>query len=196
MSPPLSTPQLIKLVHRYYPANLINGAPGYTESKEFQQLLELRRAAAEQHSTRWEKFIQQLQESLPECVVEDWTVLWAEDNCWRVRVYLPAPAGTGGEQQFQAVVLLVSLLAPVYALYSSFHVRTEGARFQPPTLFYEEVPETKRIAEVVESLAQRELGAQRLTNEALFTPVPDIQCGNVTLGEAKLIDCLFTDDRW
>jgi hypothetical protein len=196
MSPPPSTHELIELVHRYYPANLINGEPGYTESKEFQRLLELRREALVQHTARWEKFIQQAQEALPDCTVEDWTVLWAEDNCWRARVYLPTPERTGGEQQFQAVVLLVSILAPVYALYSSFHTRTQDGRFRQPTLFYEEVPETKRVAEVVDSLARDQLRVQRLTSAVLFTSVPDIQCGNVTLGEAKLLDCLFTDDRW
>ncbi len=196
MGPPLSTDQLIELVHRYYPANLTNGEPAYIESKEYQHLLEFRGEASAQHSTQWAKFIQQVQEALPECTVEDWTALWADDNCWRARVYLPASVKVGGEQQFQAVVLLVSILAPVYVLYSSFHVRTEDGRFQKPTLFYEEVPETKRIAEVIEPLVQRGLGVQRLANEALFTSVPDIQCGNVMLGQAKLIDCLFTDDRW
>ena len=196
MSPPFSKDQLIELVHRYYPANLNNGDPAYTGSKEYQQLLGLRREASAQHSTRWEKFVHQVQEALPECTVEDWTVLWGEDNCWRARVYLPAPVGTAAERQFQAVVLLVSILAPVYVLYSSFHLRTGAGQFEQPTLFYEAVPETKRVTEVVGTLSRGMLGVQPLANEVLFTSVSDVQCGNVTLGEAKLIDCLFTDDRW
>jgi hypothetical protein len=196
MSPPPSTHELIELVHRYYPVNLSNGGPGYTESKEHQQLLELRREASARHSTRWEKLIHLVQEALPECTVENWTVLWGEDNCWRARVYLPAPVGAGDERQFQAVVLLVSILAPVYVLYSSFHARTGEGQFEQPTLLYEAVPETKRVTEVVGAISRSALGVQPLSNEVLFTSVPDIQCGNVTLGEAKLIDCLFTDDRW
>ena len=196
MSPPPSTDQLIELVHRYYPANLSNGAPGYTESKEYQRLLELRREALARQSTRWEAFIQQVREALPDCTVEDWTVLWAEDNCWRARVYLPEPKSAGGENQFQAVVLLVSILAPVYVLYSSFQVRTEGGGFEQPTLSYEQMPETAHVAEVLSSLVRNEFGVQPLSNEVLFTSVPDIQCGNTLLGEARLIDSLFTDDRW
>jgi hypothetical protein len=196
MSPPPSTDQLIELVHRYYPASLSNGAPGYTESKEYQRLLELRREVLAQHSTRWEKFTQQVQEALPDCTVEDWTVLWAEDNCWRARVYLPQLESAGGENQFRAVVLLVSILAPVYVLYSSFQARTAEGGFEQPTLSYEPRPETTPIAEVLSSLVRTELGVQPLSNEVLFTSVPDIQCGNVPLGKVKLIDCLFTDDRW
>jgi hypothetical protein len=48
----------------------------------------------------------------------------------------------------------------------------------------------------VEALVRSELGAQPLPHDTLFTPVPDIQCRNTSLGKARLIDCLFTDDRW
>jgi len=191
-----STPQLIELVHRYYPANLSSTDPDYDKSTEYQSLVIARRQALAQHSNQWTQFVQHLQEALPDCEVEDWTVLWDEDNCWRVRVYLPEPVDIRGEKQFQAVVLLVSILAPVYVLYSSFQLRTAGGQFRSPTIFYEEVPETKRVAEVVGTLVQRELDVQRLSNETLFVLIPDIQCRNVELGQAKLIDCLFTDDRW
>jgi hypothetical protein len=45
-------------------------------------------------------------------------------------------------------------------------------------------------------LIRSELSVQPLPRDTLFTPVPDIQYGHRSLGEAQLIDCLFTDDRW
>jgi hypothetical protein len=63
-------------------------------------------------------------------------------------------------------------------------------------LFFEEVPETKPYADKLEALVRSELGVQPLPHETLFMPVTDIQCGNTSLGKARLIDCLFTDDRW
>lgn len=192
----LSPSQLLEVVHHYYPAHLDDTAPGYRESTEFQRLLAAREEAQAKRSAPWKKLLQRLKEELSECKVEDWTVLWSDDNCWRARVYLPGPVPVSGGEEARAVVLLVSILAPVYVLYTSFQLYLVEGRFQRPRLFYEAVPETKRIAEGVDSLVRRELDVRRLPNETLFTPVPDIQCRNVALGEAKLIDCLFTDDRW
>ncbi|KFA89553.1 hypothetical protein [Archangium violaceum] len=83
----------------------------------------------------------------------------------------------------------------MYVRYTSFHRHFNG-RFETPTLFYEDVPETKPHADQVEALVRSELDVQPLPLETLFTPIPDIQCRNKWLGEARLIDCLFTDDRW
>ncbi len=47
-------------------------------------------------------------------------------------------------------------------------------------------------------LIESTLGFTRLPNETLFTPVPDLvpRSANYGLGEAQLIDCLFTWHRW
>jgi hypothetical protein len=58
------------------------------------------------------------------------------------------------------------------------------------------VPATQEYEEVLVRLLREELGAPRLPNETLFTPVPDIQYGGVAMEELRLIDCLFTTDRW
>lgn len=100
-----------------------------------------------------------------------------------------------GGQEFRTVVVLVSILAPVYVRYSSFH-QLFGRKWKKPTLFYEDVPETKLISDKVEALVRSELGVHPLPHDTLFTPVPDIECGNRALGKAQLIDCLFTYDRW
>jgi hypothetical protein len=195
MTANLSTPQLLDLLHQYYPANLRDADEGYVSSEQYQRLLRARQEALK-NSGPWEHLLSKLREALSDCRVEDWSVLFSVDNCWRVRVYLPEVLQLeGGGQESRAVVLLVSILAPAYVRYSTFH-RRSGGRWEKPTLFYEDVPETKPVADKVEALVRSELGVQPLPHETLFTSVPDIQCRNTFLGKAQLIDCLFTDDRW
>ncbi len=194
MSTDQSTPQFLELIHQYYPANLWADDNGYVQSGQYQRLVRTRQQALKS-SGAWERLLASLRETLPGCRVEDWSVLFSTDNCWRVRVYLPEVRPLDGGQEYRAVVVLVSILAPVYVRYSSFHQRF-GTRWSKPTLFYEDVPETKPYADKVEGLVRTEMGVQSLSLDTLSTPVPDIQCGNKSLGEVQLIDCLFTDDRW
>ena len=91
-----------------------------------------------------------------------------------------------------------SRLTPVYALYAS-HVEDRGPGLKRdhwlgfPPLPAEFQDHEKRLAELIEST----LGATRLSNDVLFTPVPDRvpRTGHLQLGEARLIDCLFTPYR-
>jgi hypothetical protein len=191
---PPSAAALLELVHRFYPANLHGDDPRYAKSEEHQRLLQVRSTAWENREA-WKGVLAQLRTVLPQSEVEDWTALHS-DSCWRVRVYLPASIPVeGGGQEFQSVVGLVSLLAPVSAIYTSFHQKF-GTLWRQPTLFYEPVPQARGIEEAVERVLHAALGVQRLSTQTLFTAVPDIQCFNVPLGKAHLIDCLFTDDRW
>ncbi len=124
------------------------------------------------------------------------------DNCWRVRVYLPHTVLVEGEEEFRAVVGLVSILAPVAVTYTSFQRRRhvvdpeQPYRWHPAQVFFEPVPDTREYEEVLLDMLGKEFGVRRLPNETLFTPVPDIQYSHRGLGEARLIDCLFTDDLW
>ncbi len=195
MNDDISAPRLLELVHRYYPTNLYSGEEGYYESEQYQRLEEAREEAMTQ-AVSWKHCLARLREALPGCKVQDWTVLFSNDNCWRARVYLPEVLKLpGGVEEFRAVVVLVSILAPVYVLYSSFQRKLEQGA-SPAETFYEDVPETSPYADKVEAIVRDVLHVHRLPNETLFTPVPDIQVRNTRLGDAKLIDCLFTDDRW
>jgi hypothetical protein len=154
------------------------------------------RQEASSVSERWEELLRRLEEALPNCRVEDWTALFSNDNCWRARMYLPAPPGLGDDsKEVRAIVVLVSIIAPVFVLYSALQHHV-GKRASPSRTFYSDIPETKPYVEIIEPLVRSSLQVQRLPTEMLFTPVPDIQCGNVHMGDAQLIDCLFTDDRW
>lgn len=192
----LSSSGLLELVHRYYPANRWESDEGYVASEQYQRLIQARQEALN-NADSWERLLSKLRQELPGCSVEDWSALFSTDNCRRARVYLPEiPQLEDGRQEYRAVVLLVSVLAPVYVRYSSFRRRIRQHLWEKPTLFYEDVPETQPYANKVDALVRAELGVHPLPHDTLFTLVPDIQCHNRALGEARLIDCLFTDDRW
>jgi hypothetical protein len=184
--------QLLDLVSAYFPAGLRGEDPGYDDTLEIQRLRALRRQAQQEGQERWARFLDRLRSALPESRVEDWTVLWSDDNCWRVRVCLPDPIPG---QVYRDVVGLISVLVPAAATYTSMRKKL-GERYAPPVLSYEPVPETRAHEETLLAVMREELGVERLPNETLLTRVPDIQWGNVLLGDVRLIDCLFTDDRW
>ncbi len=191
-----SVPQLFELVSHYFPAGLRGEEPGYDHTPEIQRLNALRQQAKQDSEERWGRFLDRLREALPENRVEDWTVLWSDDNCWRVRVAHPETLRTpDGGKVFRDVVGLVSILTPAAATYTSVRKRL-GERNEPPVLSYEPVPEMRAYEETLLAVMRSELGVERLPNATLLTRVPDIQWGNVLLGEVRLIDCLFTDDLW
>jgi hypothetical protein len=150
----------------------------------------------EEGAERWERFLIRLREALPKNKAVDWSVLWSDDNCWRVRVAHPEKLSTpGGGVVSRDVVGLVSIFAPVAATYTSIHEK-RGERYEPSNTFYEPVPEMHAYEETLLGLMRTELGVERLPNKTLFTQVPDIHWGNGELGEARIIDCLFTYDLW
>ncbi|WP_143195197.1 hypothetical protein [Archangium sp. Cb G35] len=92
----------------------------------------------------------------------------------------------------------MSKLAPVYALYASHTDKNDPGetghwlRFPPlPPRFQ---AHEARLATLIEST----FGYTHLSNDILFTPVPDLvpRTANFGLGKAQLIDCLFTRHRW
>ncbi len=95
------------------------------------------------------------------------------------------------------MVCLLSLLAPVYALYASHSLDT-GSRVESwtryPPLPPEFQPHEARLAALVEAT----FGATRLSNEVLFAPIAGLapRTGTRAPGEALLADLLLTHDRW
>jgi hypothetical protein len=193
MKPELTADALVQLVHRYYPAGLLIDEPRYKQSEEVQRLTALLQANAAGSPT-WKEFIQRLRGEFPDSSIWDMTVPLM-DPCYSVRVSLPG--FETGASQYNGVVCLLSQLAPVYVLYASHTeetsppVRKAWLRFPPfpPEFQSQEV----RLVRLIEST----FGFTRLSNEALFTPVPDLvpRTANFGPGEAQLIDCLFTPHR-
>lgn len=194
MNPEPTADVLVQLVHRYYPAGLDNEDPRYVESTEGQRLMEIIRANAAP-SPAWKSFIQRLREEFPDSDIWDTTIPW-HDPCYSVRV---SHAGFAiGDLRYDSIVCLLSQLAPVYALYASHTEKTEPPqrtawlRFPPfPSEFQAQEVKLVRLIESV-------FGFTRLSNEVLFTPVPDLvpRTANYGTGRAQLIDCLFTHHRW
>ncbi len=195
MNPELTADALVQLVHRYYPAGLLNIDPRYDASEEGQRLTALVNANADP-SPAWKSFIQRLHEEFPDCSVWD-TTIPHHDPCYYCRVSLPG--FVTGDPRYDCIVCLLSQLAPVYALYAS-HMEEKGPglprdywlRFPPfPPEFQ---AQEAKLAEFIES----SFGFTRLSNDVLFTPVPDLvpRTANHGLGKAQLIDCLFTEHRW
>lgn len=134
MTPPLSAPSLVQLLRQYYPAGLWCDDPAYKASAEAQRLTRLLDDA--QKDTRaWQAFVQRLHEEFPGCALWDTTLLWI-DPCYRLRVSLPNMARGGDERD--TIICLVSLLAPVYAIYASHFLdtgaSTESWTRYPPCL--------------------------------------------------------------
>jgi hypothetical protein len=185
---------LVQLVHCYYPSGLCNDDPRYKESEEGQRLTRLVHANV-QPSPSWKDFLQRVRGEFPDCFLWDTTVPWHEP-CYSLRV--SQPGFKTGDPRYDSVVCLLSQLAPVYALYAS-HREVKGPglpndywmRFPPfPPEFQEQ---EAKLAGLIEST----FGFTRLSNDILFIPVPDLvpRTANYGLGEAQLIDCLFTRHR-
>jgi hypothetical protein len=196
MNPELTADALVQLVHRFHPASLLNDDPRYKESEEGQRLIALLKANA-QPSPAWKGFMQRLREELPECNLWDTTVPLL-DPCYSVRVSLPG--FVTGAPLYDCIVCLLSQLAPVYVLYAShtqkkspdFPLGEYWLRFPPfPPKFQ---AQEAKLAGLIESTFR----FTRLSNDILFTPVPDLmpRAANFMPGEAQLIDCLFSPERW
>jgi hypothetical protein len=194
MHPEPTADALVQLVHRYYPAGLLIDESQYKESEEFRRLTALLHANAGGSPT-WKDFIQRLRGEFPDSSIWDLTAPLL-DPCYNVRVSLPG--FVTGAPQYDCIVCLLSQLAPVYALYASHTeetsppVRKAWLRFPPfpPEFQSQEV----KLARLIEAT----FGFTRLSNDVLLTPIPDLVpwTAHFGLGEAQLIDCLFTPHRW
>jgi len=192
MSTSLTATKLIDLIHHFYPRNVHTTDTHYDSQAEALKLRELRKTAQEA-SNAWNTLLQRIHEELPECSV--WEIPYLlYDPCRCVRVSL-ADSPVGASEQ-KAAVLLVSILAPVHHIYASFQ-RIENKQVVEQRLWHPPLPREYQSLEArLNSLSQSVLGTSRLSNEILFAPVPDIQVGNLELGRAQLIHCLFTDRLW
>lgn len=187
--------RLVETVHSYYPAGLRVSDPGYRTSPEIERLLARREEAQATESARWSEFVRACQAALPGHRLWDTTYLRA-DNCYRLRVYLastPLPLKVDHAVRAATVVLL-SVLAPVHAIYTALEREVNGKAMESVVL-HEPFDATQEQEAVIRRLLTKRIGSTALSWRALATPVPDVDCFNVILGKATLADCLFTDDR-
>jgi hypothetical protein len=194
MKPDPFADALVQLVHCYYPSGLRNDDPRYKESEEGQRLMRLLHANAPGSPT-WKDFLHRLRGELPNCSIWDTTVPLS-DPCYSCRVSQPGFV-TGGPR-CEDIVCLLSLLAPVYALYASELVSVSPTERKGWFGFPPFPPEFREREAKLAGLIESTLGYSRLSNDILFIPVPDLvpRSANYGPGEAQLVDCLFTTHRW
>jgi hypothetical protein len=193
MKPDPFTDALVRLLHCYYPSGLRNDDPGYKESEEGQRLTRLLLAHV-QRSPSWRVFTWRVIQLFPGCNIWDTTVPLNE-SCHSVRVALPG--SMADQPRYDCVVALLSQLAPVYALYAS-HRDSSGPEVKGWVSLPPFPPEYHAHEARLAALIEATFGFTRLSTDTLLTPVPDLvpRSANFGLGEARLIDCLFTWDRW
>jgi len=193
MTSPFTQAALHQLLRQYYPEGVLVDEPGYKESEQAQRLTQWL-SEASQDMSAWTEFVQRVREELPGCGFWDATLLFLEP-CYRLRVQLPETVHD--ENRSDAVVCLLSVLAPVYVVYASHRVEAgedseAWARFPPlPSVFQ---PYEARLARLLETA----FGATRLPEEVLFFPIPELcpRTGDILPGTARIIDLLFTTSRW
>jgi hypothetical protein len=193
MTGPFTVDALTRILHLYYPLGLWPTDPAYDASEEAQRLTQLLETA-QKDGQQWKGFVQKAREEFAGCMLWDLTLLWSEP-CYRLRVYLPGI--TRGGERHDAVVCLLSLLAPVYALYASHSLDT-GPLVETWTRYPPLPPEFQPHEAKLAGLIEASFGATRLLNEVLFTPIARLapRTGTAAPDEALLVDLLLTHDRW
>ncbi len=205
---------LMQLVRLYYPPGIDAEEEGYQETEQARRLRALLDGTArdmglvekfaaglppvpdELHELgvtardlrAWPAFMKRLEQVFPGCLLWNKTIP-NHVPCYSCQVYLPdRPEGC-----YDAIVGLLSLLAPVYTIYGCRDI--DGGEYWvrfPP------LPERFRALEQrLATLIESEFGFTRLDKEVLLTPVPDLMpyVANFALGEARLIDCLFDTEH-
>ncbi|WP_428263399.1 hypothetical protein [Haliangium sp.] len=210
---PPTLDELVVCVHRHYPRGVEADDPRHQDSEESHRLVCVQEAAA--MSCQWNFYDVPTEWRVPldPCVLPVITALrawrplhvrwcaeipamelWDESNpwlsaCYRYSAVRPNYAPEADEW-YDPVTCVVSILAPVYALYTCSNAPGEHKRAR-----YSAFPDRyqERLA-ALSRLVEEMLGFHRLEEEVLLHPVLDVVPGssNLLLGEATMRDCLFS----
>lgn len=203
---------LMQLVRWYYPPGMEADDPRYRKTEQarrLQALLDgvardmglverfavglqpvpdevLELGATARELRQWPVFIGRLKEEFAGCTIWNRTIPH-QDPSYVCQIFLSKVSPGSG--YYDAVVCLLSLLAPVYAIYGIRDIDKQEHWLRFPPLPEEYQEHETRLAALIEA----EFGFTRLSKEVLLTPIPDLvpPLGTLLLGEAKLIDCLF-----
>lgn len=171
MNPEISTPALLECVRHYYPSGIAAEDPRYERSVELHRLRQRLHSAATD-TRAWGDFLHRVESAFPDCKVSDRTHL-PYDPSYACQVDLPGQEPWLDRTREDAVVCMLSVLAPVYALYAHHWKddRTEREFWKryPPL-----PPEFQAHEAKLASLVETAFGFARLPNEVLFIAVPDL----------------------
>lgn len=172
MKPDLSAPELMACVRQYYPVGIPPGDPRYEGSAEIQRLRHLLHSSAIDPGA-WQSFVQKVEDTFPGCDVSD-SIPRLYRPSYRCEVTLPGVEPWPGRTREDSVVCMLSVLAPVYALYAR-HWKDDRTERESWTRFPPLPPEFQAHEAKLASLIESTFGITRLPTEVLFTPVPDLQ---------------------
>jgi hypothetical protein len=184
--------ELIELTYQFYPKGLWDHDPGYKTSAEYRRLLDARQGSVNQ-VIRFRALLNRLHMRFPACSIAQRLYLIPQvmDACFPAKFILPTFKDDDGEH---ALVMLMSILAPYYALYRTLYFCNENDKAVRAPVSFElsvyEQPYGQAIAEEIETT----FGYERMPPEIGHVIVPGACVGNQQLGKATLFDCLFTDD--
>lgn len=210
---------VLGLVRSYYPAGVEAYDERYRQTEEWRRLRSLVAGVARdmgdvtEHAAQqppvpddvlslgatvrelraWPDFVQRLKERFNDTIIWDTTIPF-QDPCYSCHVSLPG-CRVGGSN-YQAIVCLLSLLAPVYALYAC-RDRAQLSDDENEIVF-PPLPEAFRTREhEVASLIEAEFGFVRLPTDVLLAPIRDRvpDADHLRVGQAQVIDFLFSPHR-
>jgi hypothetical protein len=186
-----SADELVELTYQFYPKGLWDSDPGYETSAEYRRLLDARQRSARE-VIRFRALLNRLHMRFPTCRIEQRLYLIPQvmDACFPAKFILPTLKEDEGEH---ALIILLSILAPCYALYRTLYFcKEDGSAVRAPVSFelsvYEQ-PYGRAIMAEIETT----FGYERMPPEIGNVIVPGACVRHEPLGKATLFDCLFTD---
>ena len=215
---------LLARIYRHYPRGVDGDDPAYLRTEEFRRLQCVLRVCAENvgvtlpslpasdrvpidvsvrevldRLSRWRAFKQALAQDFPDTLIWDQSPPWHEP-CYRCDV--PQQGYAMGSEGFDPVVCVLSALAPVYVLFTFVEQTRESSEDEEldprPPIHYSGFAERYRERETrMAARIEAMFSFHRLTEDTLSVPVPDVMPhgSNLLMGQATLMDCLFTSHR-
>ncbi|HEX8824792.1 MAG TPA: hypothetical protein VF794_33035 [Archangium sp.] len=184
----LSTEQLISLARTYWRPD--KDYQLRQEKSPEDRRLDARWTEELKRIDRWHAFLRDLRQALPSFTIGDGTA--TPDACFRCVAY--PSRGRLQRPDPWIVVGCVSILAPLYIVYSVKYGRVGNRTRLNPRLGFEPFPpEMKSPAEVIARKIEETFGVSKLPREIAETPVP-LFVGWVEPPETILFHALFTNE--
>jgi hypothetical protein len=181
----LTQESLVRIAHHYYPVGFPPEEDNYDEPLlAFQRTLEHQRWRAAWRKAlddwkEWADFLEHLQAVFPEYDVWDVTQPWMA-ACVRCCVYLETSLPEGG-RLVTRVVGAVSILAPLYLVYTTTETLRAGETSARPRLTYEPADEARPCAEKLAQHIEEAFGYRPFPLELAEVPLPDLRIGHLNL---------------
>lgn len=203
---------LLARVHRHYPRGIDNDDPRHALSEESRRLMCVREAAARKCGwnfyeipaedrvaidaavepvvealSSWRRFAASWKKDAPDMVLWDESNPWL-DACYRYSALKPG-CSSDTSRDLDEVVLAVSILAPVYVVYT--YIEVPGQRAEKR---YAEFPSRYQArVDRLSALAEENFGFHRLDESTVLTSVSDVipHASNRCMSETTLMECLF-----